>query len=270
MVEERLRTASERPQSKLQENTDAYSGSVLSEAADYCPTPPLRDCNTDSPPLYIVGDTSASSPIPFHHVENIIQAAGYALQLGFPLYHHLTIHWPTGNWNHHGDILRAIAEWQRYHVGHPIFVWAKEANGGAHSHILLHLPRHKSKALRKSIAKQLKKLTVLRSLPTGTIQCRRISSHGDPFQHMRNRLAYILKRADENTRQMLGVGKRDFGEIDGKRVGMSQSLNVAARQKAGSVLPSGHRQCPDLIKKRAPTPLEVPPDAMVPLSSSQN
>lgn len=126
-------------------------------------------------------------------------------------------------------------------------MWAKEANGGAHSHILLHLPRHKSTALRKTIAKQLKKLTVLRSLPTGTIQCRRISSHGDPFQHMRNRIAYILKNADEHTRQMLGVGKRDLGEIDGKRVGMSQSLNVKARREAGSVLPSGHRRCASII-----------------------
>lgn len=249
MVEGRLRTASERPQSKLQENTGDHSRSVLSKAAEYRPTQPLRRRNTDSPPLYTVGDTFASSPIPFHHVENIIQAAGYALQLGFPLYHHLTIRWPTGNWDHHGDILRAIAEWQRYHVGCPVYVWAKEANGGAHSHILLHLPKHKSKALRKSIGKTLKKLSALRSLPTGTIQCRRISSHGDPFQHMRNRIAYILKRADEDTRQMLGVGKRDFGEIDGKRVGMSQSLNVAARRKAGSVLPSGHRRPPPSLRR---------------------
>lgn len=97
MVEDRLRTPLEEPQSKLQENTDAPSRSVLSKTAEYRPTPPLRRRDTDSPPLYIVGDTSASAPIPFHHVENIIQAAGYALQQGFPLYHHLTIRWPTGN-----------------------------------------------------------------------------------------------------------------------------------------------------------------------------
>ena len=94
------------------------------------------------------------------------------------------------------------------------------------------------------ITKQLKNMTGLRCLPTGTIQNRRIWSYGDPNQHMRNRVAYILKRADDDTRQMFGFKKGDFGRIDGKKVGVSQSLNVEARRKAGSVLPSGHRRCP--------------------------
>ena len=248
MAERGIQTRQEQSQSKLQEKSASHSRSVPSESADNRASQGLDGRKTNSPSLYIVGNVSPTPPsIPFHHVENIIQAAGYARLIAKPLYHHLTIRWPNGDWQHHEPILRAIAEWQRYHVGCPAFVWTKEASGGAHSHILLHLPKHKSKKFRSMITKQLKNLTGQRSLPTGTIQNRRIWTHGDPFKHMRNRVAYILKRSDEDTRCILGVGKRDIGEIDGKQVGVSQSLGVAARRRAKSVLPSGHRQCPRLM-----------------------
>lgn len=119
-------------------------------------------------------------------------------------------------------------------MGVAVFIWSKEASGGPHSHILLQLPSHKSRGFRTNTIKQIKKLTGLRTLPKGTIQNRRIWSHGDPFQHMRNRLAYILKRADEDTRQILNAHKRDIGRIDGKQTGVSQSLGEAEQgERAG-------------------------------------
>lgn len=100
MAEGRIITRQEHTQSKLQEKSGAYSGSVLPEGADNRSSPVLKGTDTNSPPLYIVGDTSAfpHQPIPFNHVENLIQAAGYARVIDKPLYHHLTIRWPTGDW----------------------------------------------------------------------------------------------------------------------------------------------------------------------------
>ena len=245
MAKSVLGTDLEHAQSKLQENSGNNSPSVPSESADNRTSQGPEARKTNSPPLYIVGNVSPTLPfIPFPHVENLIQAAGFARLIAKPLHHHLCIRWPTGDWRHHADILRQISEWQRYHVGCPVFVWTKEAKGGAHSHILLHLPSHKSRKFRSMITKHLKKLTGLRSLPTGTIQNRRIWAHGDPFTHMRNRVAYILKRADQDTRSILGTKKSDIGRIEGKAVGVSQSLGVEARSNAGSVLPSGHRVTP--------------------------
>lgn len=96
MPEGRIRTRQEHTQSKLQEKSGAYSGSVLREGADNRASPVLKGRDTDSRPLYIVGDVSPNpSLIPFHHVENIIQAAGYARLIDIPLLHNLTIRWPS-------------------------------------------------------------------------------------------------------------------------------------------------------------------------------
>jgi hypothetical protein len=245
MADQSTRIDANWAQSKLQENSFADSPSVPTSAADYRASPAPKGRDTDSPRPYIVGDSSSPhTPIPFHHVENVIQAAAFARTLGLPLFHHLTIRWPNGDWRFHEDILRAVAEWQRYHVGQAAFVWTKEANGYPHSHFLLHLPAEKSLKFRAMVMKKLKRLAGRRSLPAGTVQCRRVWSRGYPLDHMRNRVAYILKRTDEGTRQILGVGKRDFGHIDGKQVGVSQSLGQAARSRQGSVMPSGHRRCP--------------------------
>ena len=239
------RTLPESSQSKLREFYGTDSTSVPANSADSRPSAALRGPDTDSPTLYIVGDSySPHTPIPFHHIENVIQAAGFARTLGLPLFHHLTINWPNGERHLHDAILRAIAEWQRYHVGQAAFVWVKEAKGGPHTHFLLHLPSDKSLKFRAMVMKKLKSLTGFKSFPTGTVQCRRVWSYGNQLQHMKNRVAYILKRTDEGTRQILGVGKRDFGHIDGKQVGVSQSLGQAARSRHGSVVPSGHRRCP--------------------------
>ncbi len=70
-----------------------------------------------------------------------------------------------------------------------------------------------------------------------------IRSHGDPYEHIRNRVRYILKGTDDATRLFLGYdGKKERGFIKGKRVGTSQALGEEARRKAGGVRLSGHRK----------------------------
>jgi hypothetical protein len=71
----------------------------------------------------------------------------------------------------------------------------------------------------------------------------RIRSHGDPYEHIRNRVRYILKGTDDARRLFLGCGaKQDRGFVKGKRAGMSQALGKDACRRVGGVLLPGHRK----------------------------
>ena len=59
---------------------------------------------------------------------------------------------------------------------------------------------------------------------------------------MRNRVRYILKGADPDTRHFLGCTKAEQTYIKGKRAGVSQDLNRKARCAAGAVQPSGAKK----------------------------
>jgi len=233
-------------QSKLQENIGV------------CPTPvPVAaprnrgigefnsaDGNCHSP-LYIVDGVSAAStnsPIQFHTAENIIQAAGFAGTLGFPLEYHLIIHWPDENQEHHNELIKRISGWQKYNIGSQVFVWARETKNGPHTHILLHIPRHLATRFRKKARQWLKKAFGVRRLAIGTLRVRRIWSLGSPFDNIRNLVRYILKGADADTRLFIGCNKWEPGIVKGKRAGFSQGLGEDARRKAGGVLPSGNRK----------------------------
>jgi len=194
---------------------------------------------------YIVGGVSVSrNPIRFDQAENIVQAAGFALSLGYPLEHHLTIKWPdnSGSLANHYKLLRKIGEWQGYNLSKRVFVWGREATGGHHSHILLHVPRPMKPRLQKLVRKWLKQILGLRSLPPRAVNFTVHRKVGESFDHIRNRVRYILKGADADTRFFFGCEKSETTYIKGKRAGVSQALNRKARLVAGSVLPSGARK----------------------------
>ena len=88
----------------------------------------------------------------------------------------------------------------------------------------------------------MKKIHGLRRLPTGTLSVTRIWSHGFRLENIRNRVRYILKRADADTRLFIGCKKSEQGFVEGKRAGFSQGLGEAARRQAGGVLASGLRK----------------------------
>jgi hypothetical protein len=201
------------------------------------------------PPIYVGGVSESShNPIRFDQAENIVQAAGYALSIGCPLEFHLTVKWPIEPGDHakayncHKALLINIGEWQEYNIGKRVFVWSRERKGGDHSHILLYCPRNKKPKLQKLVRKWIRELFKLRSLPTGTIQFTTHRKFGCSFDHMRNRVRYILKGADPDTRHFLGCTKAEQTHIKGKRAGVSQDLNRKARCEAGAVQPSGAKK----------------------------
>lgn len=232
-------------QSKLQENIGVCQTPVPVSVPRNREIGEFQGANENCHPLYIVRGVSALSankPIPFNTAENIIQAAGFASSLGFPLEYQMTVRWPDGGGGDHETLLRKTSEWQRYHIGRPVFVWARETRSGPHSHILLHIPRHLANRFRKRSRLWLKEAFGLRRLPKGTLSTTKLWKSGDPFENTKKRVRYILKGADPDTRRFFGCENLGEGFVEGKRAGISQGLGEAARRKAGGVLLSGNRE----------------------------
>jgi hypothetical protein len=172
-------------------------------------------------------------------VENMIQAADFAEVIERPLRYHLIIKWPTNDWSLHQPVQQAISKWLSRHAGGAFYVWSKEGNGGPHSHFLLHLRTGTTRSFRSMIIRNLKWLAGLRSLKKGAVQCRNVFTFGSPTEHTQNRVAYLCKGADPETRKILGIEKTDTCYLPGgKQSGVSQALGVAARRRAGGSLPS--------------------------------
>jgi hypothetical protein len=76
----------------------------------------------------------------------------------------------------------------------------RERYGGHHSHIPLCCPRNKKPKLQKLVRKWLKGVLGLWSLSTGTVQFTTHRKIGQSFDHIRNRVRYILKGADIDTK----------------------------------------------------------------------
>jgi hypothetical protein len=233
--------------SKLRQISAVSKQADFQESSDSRPIrgAPYANGKTDRH-IYVVN----TSTIPFHTVENMIQASAHAWHIGKPLLHHLTIKWLTGDWSLHQDMQTLLAKWLSRHSAGAFYIWAKEGNKGPHSHFLIHLRTGLSgNDCRQFIIKTLKRLLRARSLPRGTVQCRGVNSFGSRFEHVKRRTAYICKGGGAGVRAFLGVKKYDLAFVPGKQAGVSESLSEAARRRAGGCLPSGCRTVTHEMKK---------------------
>ena len=94
-----------------------------------------------------MNNAKANHQIKLVSAENVIQAAGYADQVGLPLNRHLTISWEHAQCigrvqDIQARFLERFSKWTRYHGGVPAYVWSMEKGPvlGYHSHIFCHVP----------------------------------------------------------------------------------------------------------------------------------
>ena len=114
-------------------------------------------------------------------------------------------------------------------MGGAFYVWAKEGNGGPHSHFLLHLGSMRAQKLRRVVIRGVCRLSGLRRLSKGTIRCRTVHSFGPKDLNTAYRAAYLCKGAGPQVRALLGLDKSEVNQLrGGKRSGVSQSLGNAA------------------------------------------
>jgi len=198
-------------------------------------------------PLIYVDNTNRPSVtrIPFRAIENMIQASAHAWWIGRPLLHHLTIEWTSGDWSWHQPVQDTLGKWLSRKSGGAYYIWVKEGNDGPHSHFLVHLkPGLTGADCWRVVIRALKRLSGLSALPKGTVQCRLPYYSGSKFNHTKRRTAYLCKGGGEEVRAFLKVKKTDHASIPGKQAGVSETLGVTARRRAGGCLPSGCRSVP--------------------------
>jgi hypothetical protein len=178
----------------------------------------------------------------------IIEATYFALALGLGFNRFVTIHWEAGGVTDDlaatGRWLKLAGDWIRSRGGTVSFVWVRE-NGpgkGAHVHILMHVPPALADPFNRRQRGWLKacgtvwKRGVLQSRPIGR-DLRHFAGEGPArLTYLENLSAvvdYILKGADDATRQALKIGRSEpGGVIVGKRCGVSQNIGPAARARA--------------------------------------
>ena len=169
--------------------------------------------------------------------DNLLRAVEFAETLDRPLRHHLTIRWPCNDWCLHQPMQQLVAKWLGRNVGGAFYVWAKEGQGGAHSHFLVHLGSFRGGVLRREVIRGLTRLADLPGIEKGAVQCRGVHSFGEASAHTARRAAYLCKGSDPLVRALLGLRKPELERIDsGKRSGVSQSLGVAARRNCSGAL----------------------------------
>lgn len=189
--------------------------------------------NENKPSLYGLPRYSDSTA-----AENIIQAVAFAWAIRNPMNYWLTVKLRNAeDWMPYERLRREIARWQLRHMGKAVFVWANEATEGPHIHILLHVPSGKARGFRRLVWGWVCPRSRSR-YDAGAVCCRKLPKHGYD-SHLKHIVRYIIKQADEGTRQFFSASKkRDKGIVLGKRWGVSRCLDVAARRAAGACLPS--------------------------------
>jgi hypothetical protein len=173
--------------------------------------------------------------------ENVIQAAGYADQIGLPLNRHLTITWELAQCigrvqDFQVKFFERYAKWIRYHGGIPAYVWAIE-NGsvwGHHSHILVHIPSHLYWDFKKMAPRWIDGEPD-QSGHTKTFWPEQIR-YGfgvNRWNSLKGVVRYILKGVESEWACLFGIEPRPdkAGIVFGKRVGTSQNIGRAARNK---------------------------------------
>jgi|TARA_R110000803_G_C11986779_1_gene321414 hypothetical protein len=234
--------------SKLRKNSIACAGYVPNEAVDPYRLSGLARQKRDLASPYIVTAFPPSIPdrLRFNKVENAILSAAFAREIGKPLLYQLVVRNPDTHNDPAGlfELIRnKLSEWLHNNDDLAAYVWTEEANGGPHIHILLHVSQDKKPKCARLVRKWLTDALGIRHLPKGAMSFTKIWGSGDPDQNVKNRLRYILKRADTKTRYFIGCeAKYDFGMTTGRKAtGVSQALGEAARKQAGGVQLSGCR-----------------------------
>ena len=187
----------------------------------------------------------ANHQIKLASAENVIQAAGYADQVGLPLNRHLTISWEHAKCigrvqDVQAKFLERFSKWIRYHGCTPAYAWSIE-NGpvlGYHSHIFCYVPSILLADFKKMVPRWIDGEPD-QSGATKTFKVTTIK-YGDGVRRL-NKLKgvtrYILKAANDETAELFGINQKpqDTGIVFGKRVGTSQNIGRVARER---------RECP--------------------------
>ena len=172
----------------------------------------------------------------------VLDASNHAELIGVPFNVFKTIHWERAGVSDDlaatGAFLKHAGDWTRLRGGRLAWVWTRETGPGKgdHVHILLHLDpdlardfSRRQRGWLKACGARWRKGVVL-SRTIGRSLQHALTGGEDYRVNLVEALDYILKGADRDARERLGIKRAEpGGVVIGKRSGISQNLGPAAR-----------------------------------------
>jgi hypothetical protein len=206
----------------------------------------------------------ASDFLTFDDVDQMLQAAAFANELGRPLNLLVTVHLESadlaGRWQEHrGRLLKLFQQWlaKHRHRWHAIWVAENQGDAGLHIHLLAHIPEDRQQHLKQRITRWIEKQ--LKGDPDrNTVHVRQVYDHGGIGYLLKglhtcptkvrttvNGKSYLDSPADlvnstEQRQQARAMIRRNGkplwipnkgpqGRISGKRYGTSEAIGQKAR-----------------------------------------
>ncbi len=184
----------------------------------------------------------ATQGLSLRQCQNVWDAAHFAVLIDRPLNRFVTVNWTTGcvgdPLDALGRYIKRAGDWLRDRGVDLVYVWTREAVGGDHVHLLIHVPCALSRAftrmnrqwLRLAGAKRAKR--AVRTLPVARSYDAYSSSPAYYQVNLRAALAYILKGALPAAVAYTREYQEYAGVVVGKRSGTSLSIGGHARGRA--------------------------------------
>ena len=197
------------------------------------PHPQGGQTQDGSPPALSEGRTSWS--ITFAQAANFSAGVHYAAAMGSPLNIFTTINWgeapgATSPYMRFRSLLELMRKWLRRRCGRAYFayVWENPQGQNPHSHLVAYVPA----PLRTEFARKVRDWVQAEAgfLLRGAIKIKGVFD-------LRGLVGYLVKGSDTQTRHAFETKahhSRRQGPVASKRIGLSRSLDVAARRRAAS------------------------------------
>ncbi len=217
-------------------NRFRYEGQLDPAQASYESFPP--------PPKKTRGKAKPSTCITAKAAVNLLNGAAFASSIGLHLNTSVTINAACstrcasgpGFWRRINLSLASFAEKHDIPLAYAFALENPPKGGqGLHAHVLLHLPADRHAALRAALAVHLTAVFAWRPRRPGYVPLNikeKVLKPDDTTGCM----VYTLKGIDPRVttyRRLNGQGPEPQGTIHGKRAGLSQSIDQAARRQAG-------------------------------------
>lgn len=195
------------------------------------------------------------------YAENLIQAVGFAEQIGAPLNAHYTVTWFAGEKEnvraYQTKLFERYQKWADYRGFTAAYTWSLERSPklGLHSHILLHVPPTMRHELRHRMFKRWIKAACER-WNGRMVRGRRIPRNVEPvlgeqrmstIADLERRTLYLVKDLEPQSDlaallpfNRLRERHDKGGLIQGKRVGTSRNIGAYARSQHSQVRPGSY------------------------------
>lgn len=181
-------------------------------------------------------------------VRNIMAAAVFTANNSVPLNRHTTIHFDKCGIVEPVAALRCYMklarDWLRTQGAPFAYIWVRESGDGKgeHAHVLMRVPPHLAKAFSRLErgwrvrigARKASRAFKTRPIGKNYRHCESGAQYGELYlDHLREIVGYLVKGAEPKAVTALGLTRvQPGGELWGKRTGMSENINRAARARA--------------------------------------